>query len=59
MNKEKPNGKKANSVAARSASNNEVESPRSDVSKGRPALVNQRVSPHCTSPVHTEIQSII
>ena len=42
----------ANSVAAQSACNNEVEDPRSDISKARPALVNQRISPHRTSPVH-------
>ena len=37
-------------MIAQSACNNEVEGLRSDVSKGRPALVNQRISPHCTSP---------
>ena len=45
----------ANSVAAQSACNNEVEGPRSDISKARPALVNQRISAHRTSPVHTRI----
>ena len=49
----------ANSVAAQSACNNEVEGPRSDVSKARPALINQRISPHFTSPVHTGIHSKI
>ena len=31
----------ANSVAAQSACNNEVKGPRFDISKARPALVNQ------------------
>ena len=39
----------ADSVAAQSACNDEVEGPRSDISKARPALVNR------TSPVHTRI----
>ena len=49
----------ANSLAAQSACKNEVEGPGSDVSKGRPALVNQSISPHCTPPVHNGIQTII
>ena len=51
----------ANSVAVQRACNNEVEGPRSDISKARLALlwsINE-LSPHCTSPVHTGIHSII
>ena len=43
----------ANTVAAQSACNNEVGDPRSDFSKPVSPLVNQWISPHCTSPVHT------